>query len=137
MIAKRLVELVEELGQEAGRVNDDERWARGVAPQKGRELVQVHVVEVVCDDGGELRRRTPPCLQCLRKQSSCFSSSVISDAVETLEKKVVASVAMGDGLVVGDGKVADAGQDEVLRMQWTPETTSTRAASSADWPLAA
>ena len=41
---------------------------------------------------------------------------LFSDTVKTIEKKVVASIGMGDGLaVVEDGKVADAGLLDVGR----------------------
>ena len=124
------MELDEELGQESGGANDNEGRTGGVIPQNGGEPVEESVVEVVCDDDskgsepfgvrvehiGEFPGVGDPldAIVELGEQSNGLGCSVLSDAVEPLEEEVVARVGMGDGLVVEDGKVADAGEDEVL-----------------------
>ena len=50
----------------------------------------------------------------LSKETDSLDGSVLADAVEALQEKVVSCVCMGDEFVVEDGEMADAGENEIL-----------------------
>ena len=130
MLTGVLVELDEELGEEAGGAHDDEGRVGGIAPEKGREPVEERAVEVVCDDdgeGGEPRGvrvehggegpgvgAPLDAVVELCEEPDGLGRSVLADAVEAVEEEVVPRVGIGDVVVVEEGEVADAGEDEVL-----------------------
>ena len=50
----------------------------------------------------------------LQEEADGLGSSVLVDAFERVQEEVVPGICTGDGLVVEDGEVASAGEDEVL-----------------------
>ena len=125
MLTSVLVELDEELGEEAGGAHDHEGRAGRIAPEKGREPLEEPTVEVVCDDdgkggeprgvrvehGGEGSGVGAPldAVVELCEEPDGLGCPVLADAVEPVQEEVVSRVGIGDFVVVEDGKVADAG----------------------------
>jgi len=124
------VELDEELGEEAGRAHDHERRTGGVVPEEGRKSLEERIVEVVCDDDGKgdepggvgvehgvegsgVGEPLDAVIE-LQEEADGLGSSVLVDAFERVQEEVVPGICTGDGLVVEDGEVASAGEDEVL-----------------------
>ena len=92
MLTHVLVELVEN----SARKPPERTTTGGSRERSNFEPVQAYIVEFVCDDdGGKLLWVVCDALDAIVEfceQLNCFFSPVLSDAVETLQKKVVACV---------------------------------------------
>ena len=126
------VELYVEIRQKARRAHDHERRIDGILPQQLCQLLERRLREVMRNDEGESRDVLPALGRLeeggeiaricdavdavveLAQQRHCLGGARLADAGVGVEEEVVACVGGGRGACVEDGKVADAGQDEVL-----------------------